>query len=319
LLAIVYVAGPRPSYPAYTPTIHAVDYPIALLEKKIAEQEAQIPDLKPDNQARVIWADSLQKTKYSIVYLHGFSASPMEADPIHFEFAKRYGCNMYLARLAQHGIKNQEIFKDLTPKDMIDSAKEAIAIGQLIGEKVIVMSCSTGSTLSAYLAAHNSDKIAAQIMYSPNIDLYDSNSKLLTKPWGLSLLRYMIGGDYRSIKMPKAAHNYWTMKYRIEGVIALRALVSETMQKEFFTKITQPLFVGYYHKNEKQEDKIISIDAANDFFESVSTPEELKTKVAFPNVNSHVIVSGFQSKDLDDVREKTFQFADEILELEVKN
>ncbi len=318
ILFLVFILGPRPSYPEINPMIESVNYPLTSLDKQIADKEAKVANLKPDNQSRIIWADSLQQTEYSIVYLHGFSASPMEADPVHLEFAKRYGCNMYLARLAQHGIKNQEIFKDLTPKDLVDSAKEAIAIGQLLGKKVILMSCSTGSTLSAYLTAHNPDLVDGQIMYSPNINIGDPNSKLLTLPWGLPLFRYMMGGNYRSIKMPKAAHNYWTMKYRLEGVIALRALLDETMKESYFKKITQPLFVGYYHENEEKEDKIISIPAANNFFEKVSTPDNLKTKIAFPNVNSHVIVSGFQSKDLDSVRKETFKFAEEKLGLKNK-
>ena len=170
----------------------------------------------------------------------------MEADPIHFEFAKRYGYNMYLPRLAGHGIDDIESFKDLKPNQLVESAKEALAIGQLIGEKVIVMSCSTGSTLSIYLAATQPENIESMIMYSPNIDLYDPKSQMLLGPWGLPLAKWMGGGDYRSFTLPKGGEQYWTTKYRIEGVLALRDLMNQTMTDENFGKVTQPFYLGYY-------------------------------------------------------------------------
>ena len=44
--------------------------------------------LKPDNEARIVWADSSrQKTAYAIVYLHGFSASLGEGDPTDTDIA----------------------------------------------------------------------------------------------------------------------------------------------------------------------------------------------------------------------------------------
>ena len=41
--------------------------------------------VKPENEARIIWQnDSLKnKTEYAVVYLHGFSASQEEGDPVH--------------------------------------------------------------------------------------------------------------------------------------------------------------------------------------------------------------------------------------------
>ena len=152
LLAVIYFLGPRPNYPDLDLTIEPSALEIHEIEKFLANREANIPNLKPDNESRIIWADSTQsKTPYAIVYLHGFSASPMESNPVHISFAQKYGMNMLIPRLAQHGIKDSTIFADLTPKMLIDDAKEAIALGQKIGEKVILMSCSTGSTLALSL------------------------------------------------------------------------------------------------------------------------------------------------------------------------
>ena len=157
LLLLAYLLGPKPGYePLLSPEIEMLNVQMEELEAFVDNKEKSVSGLKPDNEARIIWYDSIpRRTKYSVVYLHGFSASQMEGNPVHLDFAKRYGCNLYLSRLANHGIEGEEALTDLTPNKYIQSAKEAIAIGQLLGEDVIVISvalsrrfgsrCSNGS------------------------------------------------------------------------------------------------------------------------------------------------------------------------------
>ena len=316
LLAVAFLAGPKPDYPAFTSKIEALKMSLTETEVFVSQKHIGVKNFKAGNESYILWADSTkQKTGYSVVYLHGFSASPMEGDPIHKEFAQRYGANLYVPCLAKHGILDRESFKDLTPKDLIDSAKEAIAIGNILGEKVIVLSCSTGGTLSAYLAAENPDLIYAQMTYSPNIDLADGTSELLTLPWGLPLAQYVAGSEYRHVPIPENCAPYWTMDYRMEGVIALKALIEETMSSDISKKITQPLFIGYYYKDETHRDKTVSIPAMKTFFEEVSTPDEQKILHAFPN-GAHVMLSPLQTRNLDAVRKETFKFAEEVLGLD---
>jgi len=310
-----YLLGPKPNYPSYDGTLQPLNVALSKLDEYVVQKELKI-DAIPENKSKIVWNNGVEKTPYSIVYLHGFSASPYEAEPLHRDFAKRYGANLYLHRIARHGIKDRELFKELTPKEMVDSAKEALAIGQLLGEKVIVMSTSTGSTLAMYLSALNPEAIHAHIMYSPNFDLYDANSKLAMKPWGLNLLKQLIG-EYRSPKFPPAAKPYWTDEYRIEGLLALIYMVNETMTDENFKKIKVPYFIGYYYKNEEEQDKIISTKRIQEFNELTQTPESQKRLMPFPNVNAHVVCSPFMSQDLETVRKETFKFAEEILNLNV--
>ena len=199
LLLLAYLLGPKPGYePLLSPEIEMLNVQMEELEAFVDNKEKSVSGLKPDNEARIIWYDSIpRRTKYSVVYLHGFSASQMEGNPVHLDFAKRYGCNLYLSRLANHGIEGEEALTDLTPNKYIQSAKEAIAIGQLLGEDVIVISCSTGGTLSLYLAGSNPEMIDAMLLFSPNIEIRDQSSKILTKPWGLKIGK-MIAGDFHN-------------------------------------------------------------------------------------------------------------------------
>lgn len=319
LMVIIYALGPIVRFDKVNGKIAAIDVPLEGLADYVAIHEAQVANLKEGNEAHIVWADSVRKTPYCIVYLHGFSASPKEGDPIHRQIAARYGCNLYLARIAGHGIDDKDIFATLTPQSMIESAKEAIAIGKALGEKVILMSCSTGGTFSIYLSAMNPDDIAAQILYSPNIELVNPLTALLTMPWGLEIATE-IEGEYRKQEFPQDSPipAYNTTNYRIEGVIALQALLEETMTEEVFKQVKQPYFLGYYYKNEEEQDPVVSVEAMLNFDQHTQTTPAQKQVVAFPDVKTHVIPSGLHSEDLEAVYEATCRFMEEVLGLMVK-
>lgn len=316
-LLVVYGVGPRPETPEFSVDLPKVSTNLAELEAKIQENEQNVPHLKPDNQARIVWYDSTNKevSPFSLVYIHGFSASQEEGAPIHREFAQRYGCNLYLARLPGHGIDDPEVFKDLTPEQLLESAQEAIAIGKQIGKKVIVMSTSTGATLALYTAAFQKD-ITGLIIYSPLIDFYSSSTWLLDKPWGLQIARQVFGGDYfYQPDRPELFKKYWTYHYRLEGLVALKTLVANTMEEATFEKVKQPLFLGYYYKDEAHQDETVSVPHMLEMYEQLGTPDSLKRKQAFPDVGDHVIASHVKSKDLESVRMATYQFVEEVLDL----
>jgi pimeloyl-ACP methyl ester carboxylesterase len=316
---IVFVLGPAPPTPQIDGKLPIVPSNLIQLEQEIIKLEKNHLTIKPNNEARIIWADtSKQKTLYSVVYLHGFSASQLEGEPVHRNFAKRYGCNLYLSRLEEHGIDTIDIFKNLTPEKLLESAKRAVAIGKQLGEKVILMATSAGGMQAIYIASQNSD-IEALILYSPLIDLFDPASVLLDKPWGLQIANALIGENPRALPEDKKGEAaYWTKKYKIEGAIALKSLFTATMTKENFAQIKQPVFLGYYYKDEEHQDKVVSVKAMQEMYAQLGTPENLKRKVAFPNANNHVIASYMKSDDIQSVEKETFKFADEILKLKKK-
>jgi len=320
LLVLVYLLGPKAPLPKFNAEIPVLSLPLNQLDVHVAKQEALVSDIRTGNQASIIWAndstkETPQKTPYSIVYLHGFSAGPLESDPVIFDIAKNFGFNLYLARLADHGRNSIESFKDLTGDKLVLSAKKALAIGKLLGDKVIVISCSTGSTLSSYLAAENPESTYAMVMYSPNFALHDYRTQLMAKPWGLQIARKIFGGNYRSIKMETSAQPFWTTKYRLEGLVNLIPLLNKTMTNETFTKITQPYLVAYYYEDEDNCDKIISVPRIREFHQLTSTSDHLKKEVPLASVKSHCISNKHQSKDWQSVYKATEDFFVEVLKL----
>ncbi len=316
ILILTYLLGPKPNFPKYDADLPKLHYSFTELQQYVSTKDSRIKNLKPNNESRLFLVDSIGKTPYSLVYLHGFSASPMEGDPTHREFAKRYGMNCYTPRLAEHGIKDKNAFENLTPKALIDDAKEALAIGHLIGEKVIVMSCSTGSTLSIYLAANHPDKIHSMIMYSPNIRLADGNAHFLGKPWGIQVARNIIGETRKlSDLVGTPLEQYTTCEYKVEGIIALQHLLQETMTSTNFQKVEIPFMAAYYYKDEDNHDEIISIDAIKEFGKTASTASDKKRLIALAEVDTHVIPSGAYCQDMERVLNETFKFAEEVLDL----
>lgn len=316
-LLIIYIAGPTPPTPKYSKDLPAVPSGAKDLETYIKENEAQ-HKLKPDNEARIIWANDSMKlpTQYAIVYLHGFSASQKEGDPIHKNIAKEFGCNLYLSRLAEHGIDTTDQLINLTADEYWESAKQAFVIGKKLGEKIILMSTSTGGTLALQLAAAYPDQIAALILLSPNIEIFDSKAMILNNHWGLQIARMIKKSDYiESTDETPNYKKYWSTPYRLEAAVALEELLETTMNKETFEKVKQPTLLLYYYKDDVHQDSVVKVSAMLNMFDQLGTPANLKRKQAMPNTGNHVIGSPIKSGDVEGVQKEIEKFMVEILSM----
>ena len=315
LLAIVFFLGPKVEKPNLDRTLPVVSENLQELDAWITSKEKATPNIKPNNEARIVWFDSIPtKTEYSIVYLHGWSASQMEGHPLHKDIAKKYGCNLYLPRLAGHGLNEEEAMLNLTADMVLDSAKEAIAVAKQLGDKVIIMATSTGGTLALHLAGGDED-IVGLLLYSPNIEIYDKNAKLLTGPWGLQLAKAVKNSNYHEFEANEEKKKYWTTKYRVEALTHLQAMVDNAMKPETFQKVNQPVFMGYFYKNDSIQDNVVSVDAMLKMFDELGTAQDKKRKRAFPETEDHVMTSYITSQDLESVQTETEKYLEEILGL----
>ncbi len=314
-LIVLYFIGPSPDKPKYDQTWPIIPADAESLEKYISTRE-QLHQLKKDNEARIVWNDSTRKkTPYAIVYLHGFSASQKEGDPVHLRLAKEYGCNLYLSRLSDHGVDTTESLQLFTADRIWNSAKEALAIGNQLGEKVIIVSTSTGGTLALKLAADFPDKVHAMINLSPNIAINNPAAFLLNDPWGLQIARMVMGGKYRVNDTEAEKSQYWNGKYRLESVVQLEELVESTTTKETFHKVTQPTLTLYYYRDDEHQDPEVKVSAMIKMNEELGTPDSLKEAKAIPNAEAHVLGGSLASKDVETVYHEMSRFVSEKLHL----
>jgi pimeloyl-ACP methyl ester carboxylesterase len=319
ILAMIYFAGPNPSTPEYSiiwPSVPSFEQ----LDDFVAKQESK-HRLKANNQARIVWSnDSLRKpTEYAIVYLHGFSASQMEGDPVHRNIAKAFGSNLYLARLAEHGIDTTEQLLNLTADVYWESAKQALAIGTQLGKKVILMGTSTGATLALQLAATYPDAVHGLVLYSPNIAIKDPNAWLLNNPWGLQIARMVKKGLYHDPADQRPEYvAYWNKPYRLEAIVALQEMLETTMQPPMFARVHQPTLMLYYYKDETNQDQVVKVGEMLDMFDQLGTAPNLKQRIAIPEAGDHVLASPVKSKAIVQVESMTRQFFLEKLGMSVK-
>lgn len=316
VLLLIYNLGPAPSKPDFNPAPVTLLSSLSEIDNQIIAEEAAVKNLKPDNEARIVWADTSrkEKTKIAILYLHGFSASQAEGDPVHINLAKKYNANLYLSRLSEHGIDNGDsTMIKLTADSYYSSAEKALSIAKKLGDEVIVIGTSTGGALTLFLASRHPE-IKAIILYSPCVRLYDETSVILNKPWGLKIAtKVMKGPVSRNISDSPEHANYWSMNYRVEALVALQNLIANTMKSATFKKIKCPVFLAYYYKNEEEQDKTVSVPAMLEMFDELGTPAELKRKIAFPETGAHVIASYIRSKDWESVEKETDRFLIEIV------
>jgi pimeloyl-ACP methyl ester carboxylesterase len=316
VLALVYFVGPKVTATLPDPALPTVTQNLPELEAEINRSEAEIKDLKRDNQARIVWADSSkkEKTPYSIVYIHGFGASWAEGEPIHRNLAKRYGANLYLSRMHDAGISDTNAFDDLTPDNFIAGAKRALAIGKALGDSVIVVGTSAGGLLTVYLASTNPD-IKAIVLYSPCMAVASPAIKLITGPWGKQILHGIMGERRKSSDTIPDRANFWLQSYNTNGLLALQQTIDLVSRPEVYKKVKMPVYMAYYYKNEEAQDKVVSVKAMLDMFPQLGTPANLKVEKAFPNSGDHVIGSYIRSKDVEGVYKGTEQFLEEKLRL----
>ena len=317
VLIIIYFLGPQPATPKYKNELPIVPSNAMQLEKYIADNEAK-HKLKPDNEARIVWLNdsTKEKTEYAVVYLHGFSASQEEGDPVHVDFAKKFGCNLYLARLAEHGVDTTEPLANFTAEKFWRSAIDAYTIGKQIGKKVILMSTSTGGTVALKLCGQFPD-IVGNIMLSPNIAINDKNAWLVNNHWGLQIAHLIVGEHKVADDTSKLYAQYWNNCYSTSSLVQLEELLESTMKESTFKKVTQPSLLLYYFKDEDHQDPVVKVSAMKRMFVQLGTPDSLKRQVALPNTGDHVLGSPIKSKDVESVKNEIEKFAIEILKLKV--
>jgi esterase/lipase len=301
VLVVLYFVGPKPAKPSYATKLPQLPE-LSALPNYITMQEAKYK-VKPGNEAEIVWADSAnqEQTEYAIVYLHGFSASKEEGNPAYNYLAKALKANMYLARLADHGLDTVAPMEYFTADRLWESGKEAYAIGKKLGKRVILVGTSTGGSLALQLAAAYPD-VNSLVLMSPNIAINDSKAWLLNNPWGLQIARKVTGGNERKVDGKSPAYKkFWYTNYRLESVVQLEEMLESSMTTDLFKKVTQPVLMLYYYKSETEQDPVVKVDAMLKMFDDLGTPAKDKQKIAIPKAGNHVIGSSITSKDIKGV------------------
>ncbi len=207
--------------------------------------ESQVPGITPGTEKRVIWRPGSEerRTRYSVLYVHGFSATSQEIRPVPDRIADALGANLVYTRLQGHGLSGSELAA-ASPSVWMQDLAEALAAARAVGDEVVVISTSTGGTLVAAAALNPamSDKVAAMIFVSPNFGVNSPAAFLMTWPAARYWLPWVLGGELGVSDAGPAREKYWTTSYPWSALAPMGALVKMVVGLDFSAARTPALF-----------------------------------------------------------------------------
>ena len=254
---------------------------------EISERQAiERYGLVPGTEKRITWVRDREQTPYSVLYLHGFSATRQETAPLAEIVASTLGANLYETRLTGHGRKRQAL-TDIRAENWLHDAAEALSIASRLGERVIVIGTSTGATLAAAMLGHPAmEAVDFLVMLSPNFAPRDPAASWLTRPAG-PLLARMLVGDTRSWQ----PHNdkqarYWSTSYPTASAVEMMRLV-DLANRKLPDTIPQRLLMFY-----SLEDEVISPTEALSVFQGTTAPQKAAIEIDAAGDPSHHVLAG---------------------------
>jgi len=266
LLATIAVAGGG----LLVTTPPALDYvPAERQDLDLAAYLAEPSErLIPGTEKRLVWQAGEQRTEWSVVALHGFSASRQETAPLAEMVANLLGANLFETRFAAHGLK-QDALVDVRAEEWLDDVADALTVGKMIGDKVVVLAVSNGATLATAMLDHpGMDAVDTLVMMSPNFAPADPKAMWVTRPGGPLLLR-LIAGETRSWEaLNERQALYWTTRYPSKTLIQVIRGVNRALGK--IETAPAPRVQVFY----SPDDQVVSVPALLSAFDAIRSPQK---------------------------------------------
>ena len=224
------------------------------IEDSITVAESQITDIRPGLEKSIIWAEAPHhRTEYAVVYIHGFSASKEELRPVPDRIASALAANIFYTRLTGHG-RTAKAMREASVAAWMQDLAEAYQIGSVIGDKVILISCSTGGTLVAAGIASGmfSKQLYSTVFFAPNFGVHDWMARLMTWPLA-SYWAPLIGGEMQTSSPRNELHaRYWTTSYPTISLIPMMQLIDQVNSDDMRKSTVPALF--YFSPDDKVVD-----------------------------------------------------------------
>ena len=311
VLGGLFLFGPRPRVDP-DPLVQVPTDPSELVGY-LSALESRFDDLVPGTERAIVWDNPVAPapTPLSVVYLHGFSATHRETAPLAEDLAVALHANLYLTRLTGHG-RTSESLGNATASDWLSDAAEAVEIGAVLGERVVLLGVSTGATLATWAAANPqlADRIAALVLVSPNYGLRDARARYLTFPWGAWLAGRLYGADYSFEPANEEHALYWTETYPVRSLAEMSAL-TQLVDGGVLADVRAPTII-FLDPN----DQVIDPDRVQDAFVRLgSATKDLALTSETGDPERHVLAGDILSPGLTEwVVARSLLFLDEALE-----
>jgi esterase/lipase len=239
--------------------------------------------LDPSMKKQVLRAESPKNTV--VVYLHGWSASPMEIYPVPQDLPKKLNLSVVLQRLSGHGLGTKG-FRNITAQKLWNDTLEAIAVAEKLGNQIILVGCSTGASLAIDFAARFPNRVHGLILISPNFKLKVPGGDLLSGPLGKVWARLVVG-EYREWQAKtENIRRYWTRKYASDNISAMMETIKR-LNSQDLNKISIPVLTFMTKK-----DEVIDVDFATQKIQSFGSK---RNEIVWLETEAHVPFGTWQS------------------------
>lgn len=285
-LAWVFVRLTTPDPLAYQPALP--DLP-ADLDEWLASSEAEYASrypLIPDTEKRIRWQEPGVQTDIAVLYLHGFSATRQEIAPVPEDVADALNANLFETRLTGHG-RLEGAMHETTAEDWLDDAAEAIAVGERIGKRIVIIATSTGATLAvAMLDEAHMRHVDAIVMISPNFGPAEAWARWVIRPGGKLLVRLLAGETHSWQASNEAQERFWSTTYPTDAGIEVMRLVDRA--ETLLTRAIAQRVLMFY----STEDTVVSPEAFLRAFDKLDAPDKRAIEIGDSEDPSRHVIAG---------------------------
>jgi alpha-beta hydrolase superfamily lysophospholipase len=283
LVAGVFLAGPRVDV-SYTPGERVLGDD---LDAYLRERERGSPGVVAGAEKTIVWAHpDRRKTPLALVYLHGFSATRRETAPLCDDVAAQLGANLFYTRLTGHGLGGEALAR-ASVNDWLNDAVEALRIGERLGERVVIVGCSTGGALAAWLAATQTEPaVAGYVLISPNFAPANPDARYLTWPWARQLIPRFFGERRETLPLNPEHARYWTTSYPTVALLPMMGLC-QIAQKLPLERVDKPLLMVY-----SPRDEVVDVPALLTAFERWGAAKKRALPITPPDTDETHVIAG---------------------------
>lgn len=276
------------------------------LSEWLRQSESTVPAIHSGAEKMIVWStpDSPSQEEFSVVYLHGYSASRQELYPLPEKLAEALGGNLYATRLNGHGLKEQGL-EHLSLAGFQHDGEEAMEIGKRIGKRLVIIAASTGATLATWLAGTGrlpDDSIL--VFLSPNFGTRKLAGELFMFPWLRPVIQLFYAESHGFEPVNEIHGKYWTTHYPSSALIPMLELVRLTRKLQL-EAVKNPLLILH-----SPNDQIVSIPKMQRAFEQFGSAQKSMVEVTdSADRNSHTLAGDILSPgSTETVLEKILTF-----------
>jgi pimeloyl-ACP methyl ester carboxylesterase len=264
----------------------------------------------PDAAERLV-RHAAGRTRWSIVFLHGFGATRAGGEAVIDLIAAEASANTFYPLLPGHG-RNPEAHATAPAEDYLKAAAHALAMGQALGHRVLLVGSSTGGLLATWLAATWPDAVQGVVLASPFFAFADPTTLVFRLPFGMDAVERTYGpvrdasfGEDPESRRVEGYEAHWLTEQRYRALAHLDRLRGWIAREAVYSRVQCPVLLIY-----SPRDAVVDLDAMHRAFARMG-PHALSRFQPIED-GHHVLLSAYVRTDKDRIAAEIRSFLTDV-------